>query len=147
MPSKICRFVQRGGLVCFFWGSNGSISFHSWSVKLLEYGIAQGTAFLCDLSLSSKIPNGFYRYRVKMRSPLLPKNIPSLLKSIFRSASLILLLSCWFSQNVVMERKDRANCKYRVERQGDRIKNWQRTGELSRQNPACQKIAKNTTLN
>jgi hypothetical protein len=82
-----------------------------------------------------------------MRSPLLPKNIPSLLKSIFRSVSLnsdhdlLIITKCGISKDC------RANCKYRVERQGDRIKNWQRTGELSRQNPACQKIAKNTTLN
>jgi hypothetical protein len=34
---------------------------HSLSVKLLEYGIGSKTAFLFDLSLSAKIPNGFYK--------------------------------------------------------------------------------------
>ncbi len=60
MPSKICLFVQRGGRVRFFWGSNGSMSSHSLSVKLLEYDIDSKTAFLFDLSLSSEISNGFY---------------------------------------------------------------------------------------
>lgn len=75
MPSRMCLFVQRGGRVRFFWGSNGSMSSHSLSVKLLEYGIDWTTAFLFDLSLSSEIPHGFYinepqklrEHRVKRR--------------------------------------------------------------------------------
>ena len=61
MPSRICLFVQRGGRVRFFWGSNGSMSSHSVSVKLLEYGIDSKTAFLFDLNLASEIPNGLYK--------------------------------------------------------------------------------------
>ncbi|MEP0867898.1 hypothetical protein NDI37_26000, partial [Funiculus sociatus GB2-A5] len=37
------------------------MSSHSLSVKLLVYGIDSKTAFLFNLSLSSEIPNGFYR--------------------------------------------------------------------------------------
>jgi hypothetical protein len=61
---RVCLFVQRGGLVRCFWGSNGSMISHSLSVKLLEeYGIGSKTAFLFDLSLSAKIPNGFYKHK------------------------------------------------------------------------------------
>jgi hypothetical protein len=55
MPSNICLFVHRGGLVCFFWGSNGSMTSHSLSFKLLEYGIS------VYFNLPLEIPNGFYR--------------------------------------------------------------------------------------
>ena len=55
MPSKISRFVHRGGLVRFFWGSNGAMISHSLSVKLLEYGI-----YFSSYLLLLKILNGFY---------------------------------------------------------------------------------------
>jgi len=55
MPSKISRFVHRGGLVRFFWGNNGAMISHSLSVKLLEYGI-----YFSSYLLLLKILNGFY---------------------------------------------------------------------------------------
>ncbi|MEP0864990.1 hypothetical protein NDI37_10960, partial [Funiculus sociatus GB2-A5] len=43
------------------------MSSHSLSVKLLVYGIDSKTAFLFNLSLSSEIPNGFYRDRLSAK--------------------------------------------------------------------------------
>ncbi len=60
MPSKICLFVQRAGLVCFFWGSNGSMISHYESLRLLEYGTGWSTTLPPNLSFSPEIPNGFY---------------------------------------------------------------------------------------
>lgn len=74
MPSKISRFVQFDGLVCFFVGnistSKGSKISHSRSVKLLEYGIVTQLEVGYDLTSSpSKMSNGFY-------APLKPTYLP-----------------------------------------------------------------------
>ena len=54
---QISLFDQVSGLVFFFFGSNGSMSSHYESVKLLEYGIS------VYFNLVLEIPNGFYKTR------------------------------------------------------------------------------------
>jgi hypothetical protein len=50
--------LHLGGRVCFFLGNSGSMSYHSRSVRLLEYAI------FARFYAISKIPNGFYKLSI-----------------------------------------------------------------------------------
>lgn len=87
MPSKICLFVQRTGLVCFFWGSNGSMISHSLSFRLLEYGTGWSTTLPPNLSFSPEIPNRFYKRQMPTKRQQ-PQAIESKISSVPPRASI-----------------------------------------------------------